>query len=162
MKTDPIIAVYHNAWLKKQISMGEKQAVMTERKYLPTFGDLVDRLSITLLKAIRIPEQHDAYMNELRLIEHDIDLLSYNTHMPTAKDIRMFMLLMLANTVIWDNESKARAGGHEQDHLLRMTHSVNGCRNMAKNWFADWFGERKDLKIDCLAADLPGDWRVFE
>lgn len=146
-------------WLKEL----EKYPKMSERKYLPTFGDLADRLSIVLLKAIRIPEHHDAYMADIRLIEHDLDLLMTQQDCEVkGKDIRMFMLLMLANTVIWDNESVARAGGSEQDKFLRYTHSINGVRNRAKNWFVHLFGERVDLKLDCLAADTPGDWNVFD
>ena len=48
---------------------------MTERKYLPTLAELVDRLSIVQLKAIFIPENAAAYNEERALIEHDIDLL---------------------------------------------------------------------------------------
>ena len=140
---------------------------MTERKYLPTFAELVDRLSIVLLKSIFIPENREAYLAERDLIEHDIQLYLNDHPDPFGpKEIRALLMIMLANRFIWENESKARtASGTEQDKLLKLTHSVNGCRNTAKNIIAAATGERKDLKIDCLAADLPpefGNWRVFE
>src|SRR5262249_33704766 len=132
---------------------------LSERRYLPTLPELIDRLSIVLLKAVFIPENHDAYMREADDIEHDIDLLME----PgidggiNGKFVRAVMVTMLANRFIWENESKARAGGSEQDKLLKLTHSVNGVRNRAKNVIAEQTGERKDLKTDCLAAELLSD-----
>ena len=83
---------------------------MSERKYLPTFPELVDRLSIVMLKQIRIPENREAYQHEIRLIEHDLDLFGQN-----GRAIYLILLIGLANETIWQNESKARAGGSEQD-----------------------------------------------
>lgn len=135
---------------------------MPIRKYLPTLSDLIDRLSIVQLKAIRIPENREAYIKERALIEHDIDLL-LGEHKLGAIDVRAIMLIMLANDFIWLNESNARLGAKSE--MLRQTHAVNGVRNTAKNVLAKRIGERLDLKIDCLASDLPpemGNWQVFE
>ena len=139
---------------------------MTERKYLPTLSELVDRLSIVQLKAIFINEHRDAYNEEIALIEHDIDLLLNEKpdYRVSARDIRAMLAIMLTNRFIWENESKARQGGSEQDHLLKLTHSVNGQRNTAKNILSLSFGERLDMKIDALAAELPpdlGHWDIF-
>jgi hypothetical protein len=137
---------------------------MTERKYLPTFGELCDRLSIVQLKAIKI--NRDLYNKEREEIEHDIDLLlRERDYKLSALDIRALMIIMLSNVTIWENESKAREGSAEQNDFLRLTHSINGCRNTAKNVLMKNFGGRLDYKVDCLAADLPedfGNWRVFE
>jgi hypothetical protein len=133
---------------------------MSERKYLPTFPELVDRLSIVMLKQIRIPENREAYQHEIRLIEHDLDLFGQN-----GRAIYLILLIGLANETIWQNESKARAGGSEQDKLLKFTHSINGIRARAKNELAALMGERVDLKVDSLAADLPpefGNWNIFD
>lgn len=140
---------------------------MTDRKYLPTLSELVDRLSIVQLKAIFINEHRVAYKEEIALIEHDIDMLlgERPDYRLSAKDIRAILAIMLTNRFIWENESKARAGGSEQDHLLKLTHSVNGQRNTAKNILSKSFGERLDMKIDALAAELPpelGAWDIFK
>jgi len=140
---------------------------MTERKYLPTLSELVDRLSIVQLKAIFISEHSEAYKDEIALIEHDIDLLLSERpdYRIAAKDIRAILAIMLTNRYIWENESKARQGSSEQDKLLRLTHSVNGQRNTAKNILSQSFGERLDMKIDALAAELPADlghWDIFK
>jgi hypothetical protein len=135
------------------------------RKYLPTLSDLIDRLTIVQLKAVFIPAHRDEYVAERKLIEHDIDLiLSKQKRRMTAADIHAIVVIMLANRFIWENESKARAGGKEQDKLLKLTHSINGVRAAAKNALARFDGGRKDYKIDALAADLPpefGNWKVF-
>ena len=137
---------------------------MTERKYLPTLAELVDRLSIVQLKAIFIPENAAAYNEERALIEHDIDLLLAGKTL-AAKDVRAIMVVMLANRVIWENESKARAGGDDQDRLLKFTHSINGVRNTAKNMIASSANERIDIKLDCFAESLSqefGQWDIFK
>ena len=135
----------------------------TERKYLPTLSDLVDRLSIVQLKAVFIPERAKEYLAERALIEHDIDLILRGKRV-NASDVHAMLVIMLANRFIWENESKARAGGDEQDKLLKLTHSINGVRNAAKNQLARLDGGRKDYKIDSLAADLDpafGNWKIF-
>lgn len=158
----------------------------SERKYLPTFADLIDRLSICILKKIWIPDNSEEYQKEIDLIKHDIDLIlnlksglvphegeiipegrkkiAGSFFFMDSNMIEAFMIVMLSNRVIWENESKARQGGDEQDKLLKFTHSINGVRNTAKNIISNEIGERKDLKIDCLAANLPkefGNWNLF-
>ncbi len=135
-----------------------------ERKYLPTLAELIDRLSIVQLKAIFIAENRAAYLEERALIEHDIEGLLHNKQLG-ALDIRAIMAIMLTNRFIWENESRAREGSDDQDKLLKLTHSVNGSRNVAKNVLSKRLGDRIDLKIDCLAANLPkafGNWQLFE
>jgi hypothetical protein len=136
---------------------------MTERKYLPTFAELCDRLSIVMLKQIFIQENREAYIEERKLIEHDIDLLVQGRSI-NSEDIRALMILMLVNREIWLNESEARQGGSEQDHLLKFTHSINGIRTRVKNILSCGAKERIDLKVDSFAANLPpefGNWDIL-
>ena len=122
------------------------------RKYLPTLAELIDRLSIVTLKSIKISENKDEYEKEAQEIMHDIDLVTEKKD--EGQKTRAIMMIMLSNEIIWQNESKAREGGDEQDKLLKFTHSVNGVRSAAKNVISTLVGERKDLKLDCLAAEL--------
>lgn len=136
---------------------------MSERKYLPTLAELIDRLSIVQLKEIFISENKAAYCEERALIEHDIDLLLQDKKL-NAEDIRASMIIMLANRTIWQNETEARKGGDSQDKLLKFTHSINGVRNTAKNVISHSVGQRIDMKVDCFAASLVdefGNWDVF-
>jgi hypothetical protein len=137
----------------------------TSRRFLPTFSDLVDRLCIVQQKAIFISARRNEYLDEMSAIMHDIDLiLNDGNKRLAASDIRAMLVLMLSNRFIWENEAVARNGGSEQDHLLKLTHSINGVRNSAKNELARVDGGRRDFKIDCFAAELIpqfGDWNVF-
>jgi hypothetical protein len=139
-----------------------------QRKFLPTLSDLVDRLTIVQQKAIFISDKRDEYVAEMNLILHDIDLilseLESRGRRLGAREVRAIAVIMLTNRFIWENESLARLGGPEHDRRLKLTHSVNGVRNTAKNVLAEIDGGRHDHKIDCFAAELVedfGDWNVF-
>lgn len=138
---------------------------MAERKYLPTLADLVDRLSIVQLKMIFIPDHSREYEAERALIEQDVAAILAELGKPFgAPEIRALLIIMLANRFIWENESKARAGGSDQDKLLKLTHSINGVRNRAKNVIAAFEEGRLDYKLDALAAELPpefGHWNIL-
>tara|TARA_R100001377_G_scaffold45959_2_gene26374 strand:+ start:438 stop:851 length:414 start_codon:yes stop_codon:yes gene_type:complete len=130
------------------------------RKYLPTFSELIDRLSIVQLKEVFISENKDEYKIEMNQIMHDIDQLLTN---PSAKKIdanfiRAIVVLSQMNLHIWHNESNYRKGIKDGNDL-ELTHGLNGIRNTAKNKIQEKFGGRKDYKIDCLAADFK-DWEI--
>tara|TARA_R100000152_G_C6781767_1_gene217059 strand:+ start:7479 stop:7892 length:414 start_codon:yes stop_codon:yes gene_type:complete len=130
------------------------------RKYLPTFSELIDRLSIVQLKEVFIPENKDEYKIEINQIMHDIDQL-LNKPSPKkvdAKFIRSLIVLAQMNLHIWHNEANYRKGIDEGNNL-ELTHGLNGIRNTAKNKIQELFGGRKDYKIDCLAADFK-DWEI--
>lgn len=139
---------------------------MNQRKYLPTFAELIDRLAIVQLKYIFISENSDAYQQEMNDIIHDLNLIIKEKDIKITGDMIInIMRVMLTNRYIWENESKARLGGNEQDKLLKLTHSINGVRNTAKNVISNEIGERVDLKIDCLASELIkefGNWQLFD
>jgi hypothetical protein len=133
------------------------------RKYLPTFSELTDRLSIVILKSIFIPKHKTEYTEEIKLIEHDLDLMIKSGDIKlTGKMIRAMLVIMLSNRYIWENESKCRSGTDQDLSLLKLTHSINGVRNLAKNAISNELGERKDHKIDCLAAELKSDYQNWE
>ena len=48
---------------------------MSERKYLPTLSELIDRLSIAQLKEVFITEHKSEYGEEISDIVHDIQLI---------------------------------------------------------------------------------------
>ena len=138
----------------------------SNRKFLPTFSDLVDRLSICLLKSIFIPKNKKQYLEEINLIKHDIDLISKEEGVKSSANlIWATMIIMLSNRYIWENESNARNGEDQNLKLLKLTHSINGVRNNAKNLLSKELGERVDLKTDCLAAELKSEfqnWDIFD
>ena len=136
------------------------------RKYLPTFAELIDRMSICQLKAIFIPENKEAYDQEIADIQHDLDQMIEEKNIKLSSEmLKATSIVMLTNRYIWENESKCRNGNSQDLELLKLTHSINGLRNLAKNVISRELGERVDLKIDCLAAELKSDfqnWEVFK
>jgi len=131
---------------------------MSNRKYLPTLAELVDRLSIIQLKEVFIVEHKDEYAKEIAAIVHDIDVILDDENVKlSGKDVRAIIVLSQMNLHIWHNETQYRAG--TGDGNLGLTHGLNGIRNTAKNIIQDNIGGRKDYKIDCIAAEFK-DWEI--
>ena len=132
---------------------------MSDRKYLPTLSEVIDRLSIVQLKEVFIPEHKAEYAEEIKAIVHDIQLYLEESKEPITSDtIRAIVVLSQMNLHIWHNESNYRKGIKDGNNL-ELTHGLNGIRNVAKNKIQEVMGGRKDYKIDCLAADFK-DWDV--
>ena len=132
---------------------------MSNRKYLPTLSELIDRLSIVQLKEVFIPEHKGEYAKEIADIVHDIQLhLNEGKEPVTADTIRAIVVLSQMNLHIWHNESNYRKGIKDGNNL-ELTHGLNGIRNTAKNKIQEVMGGRKDYKIDCLAAEFK-DWDI--
>jgi hypothetical protein len=129
-----------------------------QRKYLPTFSELVDRLSITQLKEVFISEHKEEYAQEIAEICHDIDIFLKEAQTIDAELIRAIVVLSQMNLHIWHNESNYRKGIKDGNNL-ELTHGLNGIRNTAKNKIQEVVGGRKDYKIDCLAAEFK-DWEI--
>jgi len=132
---------------------------MSERKYLPTLSELIDRLSIAQLKEVFISAHKAEYAQEITDICHDIQLVldEQEGHI-TADTVRAIVVLSQMNLHIWHNESNYRKGIKDGNDL-ELTHGLNGIRNTAKNKIQELAGGRKDYKIDCLAADFK-DWEI--
>lgn len=130
------------------------------RRYLPTLGELIDRLTICQLKEVKIPQHKEEYQQEIKDIVHDInEILTDSTHLTIDGDfIRAVVVLSQMNTHIWVNEDNAR-NGDERGNKLLLTHGLNGIRNTAKNKIQEKVGGRKDYKIDCIASEFK-DWEV--
>ena len=132
---------------------------MSERRYLHTLGDLVDRLTIVQLKEVFIPEFKQEYSKEIKDIVHDIQVILNETKgVIDAETIRAIVVVAQMNLHIWHNESNYRRGIKDGNNL-ELTHGLNGIRNTAKNKIQEVIGGRKDYKVDCLAADWK-DWEV--
>ena len=129
------------------------------RKFLPTLGELIDRLSIHQLKEVFIPENKENYATEMNDIVHDIDIILKENNIKLEGDIiRAIVVLSQMNAHIWYNESQVRKGEKGVDNLM-LTHGLNGIRNTAINKIMEVVGGRKDYKVDCIAAEFK-DWEV--
>ena len=132
---------------------------MSKRRWLPTLGELIDRLSIHQLKEVFIPENKKNYAQEINDMVHDIDLiLKEHKGEITGEVIRAIIVLSQMNAHIWYNESQVRKGEKGSDNLM-LTHGLNGIRNTAVNKIMEVVGGRKDYKVDCIASEFK-DWEV--
>ena len=128
------------------------------RKYLPTLGELIDRLSIVQLKEVKIPKHKEEYAQEISEIVHDINEILEEKPKVDGEFIRALVVLSQMNAHIWYNEDNARSGD-DQGNKLMLTHGLNGIRNTAKNKIQELDGGRKDYKIDCIADEF-NEWEV--
>ena len=94
------------------------------RKYLPTLGELIDRLTIVQLKEVKIPQHKEAYAKEIAEIVHDIDLILKEKEKVDGEFIRAVVVLSQMNAHIWYNEDNARSGKNQGNQLL-LTHGLN-------------------------------------
>lgn len=131
--------------------------IRRDRKYLPTLGELLDRLSILQLKEVKIPEHKLEYAQEIKDILYDINIIiEEQKPQITAEFLRALIVVAQYNNHIWVNEGNYRKGIKEGNNL-ELTHSLNGVRNRAKNILQESVGGRKDYKVDSLAAEH-SDW----
>ena len=97
----------------------------------PEIPFLIDLLSIVNLKSVILgannkvkKERYESEAAEIQqLLDKKMQKLKVKDY---GKLIRAVQVNMLANRLIWENETKAREGGRSQDHLLPLTHAVNG------------------------------------
>ena len=79
---------------------------MVKRKYLLEIPELLDRLGIVTLKSIKLKHK-EAYEHEARLIMHDInEIMKTKKIADWGKFLRAVQVQMLANELIWANETK--------------------------------------------------------
>jgi len=129
------------------------------RKYLPTLGELIDRLSIIQIKELKIPNHKKEYSQEIKDIVHDInEIIKDGDFELNGEFIRAVVVLSQMNLHIWVNEDNAREGDNQGNQLM-LTHGLNGIRNTAKNKIQEVEGGRKDYKIDCIADEFK-DWEI--
>lgn len=129
------------------------------RKYLPTIGELIDRLSIIQIKELKIPNYKDEYAKEINEIVHDInEIIKEGNYTLDGEFVRAIVVLSQMNLHIWVNEDNARSGDNQGNQLM-LTHGLNGIRNTAKNKIQEKVGGRKDYKIDCIADEFK-DWEI--
>ena len=129
------------------------------RKYLPTLGELIDRLSIIQIKELKIPNHKEEYSQEIEDIVHDINqIIKEGDFELDGEFVRAIVVLSQMNLHIWVNEDNARSGDNQGNQLM-LTHGLNGIRNTAKNKIQERVGGRKDYKIDCIADEFK-DWEV--
>ncbi len=129
---------------------------MAERKWLPTVGEMLDRLTILELKHLHNSSHRETVRQEIEDLLHDINVALPKSPYPTltAEFLRELIILAQYNTHIWNNEDEMRKGNVEGNDLV-FTHQCNGIRCRAKDRLSNRVNMRTDPKVNAIAAEIP-------
>lgn len=127
-----------------------------QKKWLPSLGELLDRLTICELKHLHNPDQRESIAQEIQDLLSDINLELPKSPYPavTAQFLRDLIVLAQFNTHIWNSEDNARKGDKEGNDLF-FTHQCNGIRCRAKDRLTKKVNGRIDPKVNAIAAEIP-------
>lgn len=126
-----------------------------ERKYLPSYAELIDRLSIVIQKEMFATdeEMRAAFVKERNDIIHDINVFISEGVKVNGEQIFSAMLLQLVNSHIWSNEGAGRGEGGEKNY--EMTHALNADRAKVKRHIQEISGGRIDHKLNYIDGHWP-------
>lgn len=129
---------------------------MTERQWLPSFGELLDRWSIIALKYHFNPSGREEIKKEIDAIRHDIKQIMVEKGITgvDADFLWHFLNMSQFNAHIFYNERAAREGDPSKCDLY-FTHQANGVRCRARDFLNQKLEERQDPKVAALAANIP-------
>ncbi len=131
------------------------------RKFLPTFADLVDALSIDQIKMIKVRRYKDSYLREIEKICHDIDLIicSRKKVKLNARILRIITTIALVNLFIWNLKDQMQEDSKKYDSSLKLAHQLNGIRNRMKNLLLEEFNDiEPSLKRTNTELDELNEW----
>ena len=104
------------------------------RKYLPTFAELIDQLTVDQIKVVMFPTNKKQVCDEIKRIEHDIDLIMKNNNVVISVEIlRSIIILSQVNLHIWHQKDEMQEKPEKYQDLLKFAHQLNGIRNQMKN-----------------------------
>lgn len=126
------------------------------KKWLPSLGELLDRLTICELKHLHNPDNREQIAKEIENLVHDINIELPKSPYPslTAEFLRELIILSQFNTHIWNHEDQMRKGNPDGNDLV-FTHECNGVRCRAKDRLTKRVNGRVDPKVNAIAASIP-------
>jgi hypothetical protein len=105
-----------------------------ERKFLPAFAELIDRLTVDQIKEILLPEIKISVADEMKKLCHDVDLLIEERELKlSSRMIRIIIALSQLNLHIWRLKDQMQEDSTHYDEQLKKAHQLNGIRNQLKN-----------------------------
>lgn len=136
---------------------------MQERKYMPSFAELIDRLNIVQMKSVFAKEGKEKFDQEISDILHDIQLFLDEGVIVTADIIRAIIVMTQANLEIWKNEDGVRELNDNRKveaiaKTLLYTHALNSTRCTAKTRVQNLIGGRIDPKINYIGGAWDIKW----
>ena len=133
------------------------------RKFLHTFADLIDALSIDQIKMIKMRRYKDSYSREIEKICHDIDLIirSRKKVILNARILRIITTIALVNLFIWNLKDQMQEDSKKYDSSLKLAHQLNGIRNRMKNLLLEAFDDTEpSLKRTNTELDDLNEWDI--
>lgn len=121
---------------------------MAERRYIWSFAELCDRISIVIQKIVyaESEEMRDAFVQERNAIIHDLNLFLNEGVKVDGEMISHICSLQLVNATVWSNESAFREGGSGDN--LPFTHGLNSNRAEIKKVISEKAKGRIDFKLN--------------
>ena len=111
----------------------------SNRKYLITLGELLERLSILQLREMLLKTDRKQNAADIANIMEDINtILDDRDFVPDALFLRLAILTGELNTLIWLYKDRLN---DDYDYYLKLSHQVNGLRNQIKNIINSVSGE---------------------
>ena len=117
--------------------MKEKEKENNERKFHLPLAELIDRLTVTQIKLVKLKDSKESYLKEIEILCNDINLLIDQSDIRLdAHFVRVLISLSQINLHIWNNKDEMQTEiGNESVYLqlLKHAHQLNGIRNTMKN-----------------------------
>lgn len=136
---------------------------MEGRKYLPSFAELCDRLSILVMKIAYAEDKEMllSFIEERDFITHDIDLF-INEGVVTDGEMAYYLQgLQFINSKIWHNETEQRGETKEVEidwkdkyEKLVQSHKWNADRAKLKRSIQEKIGGRIDHKLNYIEGSI--------
>jgi len=127
----------------------------SERKFLPAFAELIDRLTVDQVKEVLIPDLKDPMAEEMEKLCHDIDLLIQERDIRlSSRFIRIVIALSQMNLHIWHLKDRMQENPEKYSDYLKLAHQLNGIRNQLKNFLLE---ESKDKEKSAQRTNFNTD-----
>lgn len=130
-----------------------------QRQCLVPFSELLDRLTIDQIKEVLVPEDQDAFAEEMKKLSTDIDhILEEKNVKMTARFIRLIIILAQINLHIWHTKEIMMNNKERFEESMKLAHQLNGIRNQIKNLlleetgFTDVTAKKTNINTDNLEA----------
>lgn len=105
-----------------------------QRQCLVPFSELLDKLTITQIKEVLVPEQRASFSEEIQRLTHDINNISEEEAVKvTARYIRLIIVLAQINLHIWHTKEIMMEDPERFEECMKLAHQLNGIRNQVKN-----------------------------
>ena len=103
----------------------------SERQYLFTLGELIERLAVLQLREMILPKDRTGNAADIARICADINtILKSKSIIADARLLRLVLLTGALNTLIWEYKDNL---GRDYNYYLKLSHQINGLRNQVKN-----------------------------